>query len=377
MKIRKSNYKKSLPEIISFLVTNRCVCHCRHCFNWFEANPKGAIGNSKKLDLTADEISRIFSNLGPIEYLYVAGGEPFIRKDLCEVLQNIYEFSRPKTINISTNGQIIDNTIVTVDNFLKGHPEVRLIIKVSIDGIAEDHDAIRNTPGAFARAISVYQSLMRLKDAHKKLKVGINTVFSSLNQDKIFDIYEYFCNLKPRPDCMAQLLVRDEPRDQQCKQGLKLDTYKRWTDLYVRDMVRGKFEHDSKVKIGTIMMYDYIYKTIIENKSKIPCYAGISGGFIDNEGMVGACEHTAPFGSLREYDYDFKKIWNSDQAGKIREKIFDRCFCTNEPQWWHPTILYSKKISSHSIRLIKVIISVLAGKWFLQLKKENISKSLI
>jgi MoaA/NifB/PqqE/SkfB family radical SAM enzyme len=362
VKIRHYNYKKSLPEIISFLVTNRCVCHCRHCFNWFETNPKGAIGNNKKLDLTADEISRTFSNLGSIEYIYLAGGEPFVRKDFFEILQNIYKYSAPKTINISTNGQIIDNTISTVDNFLKGNSKVHLIIKVSIDAIAEEHDKIRDTPDAFSHAITTYQYLMRLKDKYKKLKVGINTVFLSLNQDKIFAIYEYFKNLKPRPDCMAQLLVRDEPREQQCKQGLKLDIYKRWAQLYVRDMVKNKFEHDLKVKVGTIMMYDYIFKTITENRFQIPCYAGVSGGFIDNEGMMGACEHTTPFGNLREYNYDFKKIWNSDQANKIREGIFNGCFCTNEPQWWHPTILYSKKIPTHSVKLIKNILLAFSKK---------------
>lgn len=357
VKIRKYSYRKSLPEIISFLVTNRCVCHCKHCFNWFKANPKGAIGNREKLDLSADEIKRIFANLGPIEYIYIAGGEPFIRGDFYEILLNIYEYSRPKTINISTNGQIVDTTITIVDNFLKRHPQVHLIIKVSIDDIAQGHDKIRDTPGAFTRAITVYQSLMGLKNKHKKLKVGINTVFSSFNQDKIFDIYEYFSNLKPRPDCMAQLLVRDKPRDEECKRGLKPDVYKKWTELYVSDMVKGKFEHDFKVKIGTIMMYDYIYKIINQDKWQINCYAGVSGGFIDNGGMVGACEHIAPFGNLREHNYDFRKIWNSEQANKIRGEIFNRCFCTNEPQWWHPTILYSKRFFSHGLKILKAVIS--------------------
>lgn len=371
MKKKKYNYKKDLPQIISFLVTNRCVCHCRHCFNWFEANPKGAIGNSRKLDLTTDEIKQIFLNLGHIEYIYLAGGEPFIRKDFYEILQNIYECSGPKTINISTNGQIVDNTITTVDNFLKGHPEVHLIVKVSIDGIAEDHDKIRDTPGAFARAIATYLSLMHLKDKYKNLKVGINTVFSSLNQDKIFGIYEYFCRLNPVPDCMAQLLVRGESRDQACKYGLRLDIYKKWTELYARDMLKGKFEPDIKVKIGTILMYDYIYKIITRNERQMNCYAGISGGFIDNEGMVGACEYSTPFGNLRECNYDFRKIWNSDRADKIREEIFNRCFCTNEPQWWHPTILYNKNILSRGIRLIKDVISVLFSGCYLNLCRER------
>ncbi|MCK9615231.1 MAG: radical SAM protein [Candidatus Omnitrophica bacterium] len=362
MKIKKYTHKENLPRIISFLVTNQCVCRCKHCFNWFDTNPKGAIGNSKKLDLTTEEIKQIFHSLGPIDYLYLSGGEPFIRKDFCEILQNIYEFSRPKTFNISTNGQLIDNTITTIDNFLKYHPAVHLIVKVSIDAISDKHDKIRDTPGAFLRAIETYQLLMNLKNKYKNLKVGINTVFSAFNQDKIFEIYKYFYNLKPRPDCLAQLLVRDIPRDPNCKRNLKLNIYKEWTKIYVADMLKGKFETDLTIKIGTIMMYDYIYKIITQNKRQGACYAGIAGGFIDNEGLVGACEHTMPFGSLRESNYDFKKIWNSDKAKRIRKDLSDNCFCTNEPQWWHPTILSNKRIVKHSIRLIKNIISVLFHK---------------
>jgi MoaA/NifB/PqqE/SkfB family radical SAM enzyme len=362
VKIKKYNPQDHLPRIISFLVTNQCVCRCKHCFNWFDTNPKGAIGNSKKMDLTADEIKQIFHNLGSIDYIYLSGGEPFLRKDFCEILEDIYEFSKPKTINISTNGQLIENTIGVIDSFLKYHSTVHLIVKVSIDGISDEHDKIRNTPGAFKRAIATYQSLMSLKNKYKNLKVGINTVFSAFNQDKIFEIYRYLRNLKPRPDCLAQLLVRDAPRDPDCKRGLKLNAYKEWTKLYVADMLKGKFETDVSIKIGTIMMYDYIYRIITQNKRQSACYAGIAGAFIDNEGMVGACEHTVSFGSLREHNYDFKKIWNSNQADKIRKEISDNCFCTNEPQWWHPTILSNKRIVKHSIRLIKNIASVLFNK---------------
>ncbi|MDD5584832.1 MAG: radical SAM protein, partial [Candidatus Omnitrophica bacterium] len=357
MKPNICRYTKDFPEIISFLVTNKCVCRCRHCFNWADTNPRGAIGNSAKVDLTPEEIKRIFSSLGPLDYIYIAGGEPFIRKDLFCVLQAIYESSRPKTINISTNGQITANTCETVNNFLKQYPRVELIVKVSLDGIGEMHDVIRGLPGAFERAMTTYKSLMSLKGAYKNCKVGINTVFSSFNQDAIFDIYRYFSALDPKPDCLAQLLVRDTPRDGTTKQELNLDRYKQWTQMYVRDMVKGRFEHDFKVKVGTIVMFDYIYKILNGNRCALKCYAGISGGFIDNEGLVGPCEHLDPFGNLRENNYDFKKIWNSSGADRIRGELGNGCFCTNEPQWWHPTILHNKKIFVHSIKIFKGIIS--------------------
>ena len=60
MKPNTYRYTKDLPEIISFLVTNKCVCRCKHCFNWADTNPKGAIGNSAKIDLTVEEIKKIF-----------------------------------------------------------------------------------------------------------------------------------------------------------------------------------------------------------------------------------------------------------------------------------------------------------------------------
>ena len=363
MKPNTYRYTKDLPEIISFLVTNKCVCRCKHCFNWADTNPRGAIGNNAKIDLTVEEIKKIFLQLPSLEYIYIAGGEPFIRKDFSQILQAIYELSHPKTINISTNGQIGDNTCTTVENFLKKYPHVEVIIKVSIDALGQNHDVIRGLPGAFERAMITYRSLASLRNEYKNLKVGINTVFSSLNQDSIFDIYRYFSALDPKPDCLAQLLVRDMPRDPTTKQELNLKRYKQWTQAYIRDMVKGKFEHDFKVKIGTIAMFDYIYKILICNSCSLKCYAGVSGGFIDNEGLVGPCEHLHSFGSLRDNNYDFKKVWNSPYADSIREEISDNCFCTNEPQWWHPTILHNKKIFTHSIKIVKGIMAAfLANK---------------
>ncbi|MBU2102892.1 MAG: radical SAM protein [Candidatus Omnitrophota bacterium] len=356
------NYPRALPAIISFLVTNRCVCRCSHCFNWHDTNPAGAIGNSHKIDLTVDEIKEVFLSLGSIDYIYIGGGEPFIRKDFAEILNIIHESAKPKTINISTNGQVVEDIHKTAENFLKQRLRVQLIIKISIDGIGDDHDAIRGLPGAFDRAIATYRALSGLKQGYKNLKVGINTVFSSLNQNKIFDLYEYLYNLKPRPDCMAQLLVRDKPRDPGCKVDLSLEHYKQWTQRYTRDMIKGIFEPELDIKVGTILMYDYLYRMLSDNTRRFRCYAGISGGFIDNEGLVGACEHQEPFGSLKENNYDFKKIWHSPEAEKIREEITGRCVCTNEPQWWHPTIVYNKRIFTHSIMILKHIVSAFMAR---------------
>jgi hypothetical protein len=66
--------KPFLPPILNFLVTNRCTLQCRHCFNW----QTPAAGP----ELTLEEIERISAGLGPLAFLILAGGEPFLRKDV-------------------------------------------------------------------------------------------------------------------------------------------------------------------------------------------------------------------------------------------------------------------------------------------------------
>jgi len=53
-------------------------------------------------------------------------------------------------------------------------------------------------------------------------------------------------------------------------------------------------------------------------------------------GDVLACElhEDMILGNVRDYDYDFKKIWNSDKGEAARRWIRDeKCFCTYECQY--------------------------------------------
>jgi len=50
------------------------------------------------------------------------------------------------------------------------------------------------------------------------------------------------------------------------------------------------------------------------------------------------------FGNLRDFDYDFEKIWKSQKAKKVREWILKtRCACTHEC-FLTTNILFSPKI---------------------------------
>ena len=109
---------------------------------------------------------------------------------------------------------------------------------------------------------------------------------------------------------------------------------------------------------------------LAEHKQQIHCYAGIAGAVIDNEGNVSPCEHKQPYGNLRENDYDFRKIWHSESAEKMRKETYNSCFCTNEPQWWHPSIRYNRHLVSQGKKI--ALKSLLNKKVPFDMKKQFI-----
>jgi MoaA/NifB/PqqE/SkfB family radical SAM enzyme len=62
------------------------------------------------------------------------------------------------------------------------------------------------------------------------------------------------------------------------------------------------------------------------------CAAGSLGGVIFGDGTVRPCELLdRSFGNVREFDYDFPRLWNSPTGDAIRGRIREeRCRCTQE-----------------------------------------------
>jgi hypothetical protein len=75
--------------------------------------------------------------------------------------------------------------------------------------------------------------------------------------------------------------------------------------------------------------YESVKKILHEERQIIPCHAGFLSAQISPDGEVWACCIKAePMGSLRSVDYDFKRVWSSPKADKVRESIRKKsCFC--------------------------------------------------
>jgi len=96
------------------------------------------------------------------------------------------------------------------------------------------------------------------------------------------------------------------------------------------DFYEGLGTSKKAIQSAKLISQDIIRDILTNKKRVIPCYAGRLNAFIDAYGDVLPCELLEyRFGNLRDYDFDFKRLWTEPKNKKIRSFIEKRCFCTH------------------------------------------------
>ncbi|MBU0666234.1 MAG: radical SAM protein [Nanoarchaeota archaeon] len=323
------NKHRILPEYITFFVTNKCNARCKHCFYWKELN-------SKIDELRLDEIEEITKSMGDFLFLILTGGEPFTRKDLAEVAEIFYRNNHVRKMNIITNGILTVKIIKTMEKIKKHCPELYISLFVSLDDINEKHDIIRDVKGAYKKAIETIKHLKNLQENYKNLSIGIAMTYSSFNQDKIINNYEYI-KKKIKPDMINCSFVRGDTKNKIAK-SCRIDNYVKLQENIKKDLINRKVKgvYDPLLaRFVDASKFEYVeqlIKTVKENRYIMPCYAGKINAVIYPNGDVHPCEIlNKKMGNLREYKYNFRKLWFSKNSTRIRQEIKkSRCYCTHE-----------------------------------------------
>ncbi|GAG94124.1 unnamed protein product, partial [marine sediment metagenome] len=91
MSFRRWGWPKLLPFSLVISVCYRCNSRCRTCNVW-----------KKQADeLTLEEWDRVFANIGRTPYyLTFTGGEPFLRRDLVDLVGSAYQHCHPGVITL-------------------------------------------------------------------------------------------------------------------------------------------------------------------------------------------------------------------------------------------------------------------------------------
>ena len=340
------------PALLNILVTSVCDMRCTHCFFTEQLDD----GPRKKLQMKTREIERISETLGGyLGVLVLAGGEPFTRKDLPEIARAFYTNNRLESIYITSNGQIQKRILPDVSRILRECPLLNVTVALGIDGLKEEHDKIRQKIGSWDIVIDTARQLQAMKKEYPRLDVQTCTCFMNSNQDAIFEWYD-FLKYQLKPDKVNFNYIRPPAAD---FKELEIDgaRYARLAARIDEDSRRGAIKNHYAGEIGffkaalDVYMHGLIAKTQETQQAQLTCYAGTAGGVIYDEGTVSSCENLEPVGNLRDYDWNFRKLWFSPAMQARRKKAADGCFCTHESNCYYPSLPFNPK---HLIQIKKL-----------------------
>ncbi len=303
-------WPKLLPFSLVISISFRCNSTCKTCDVWRKPND----------DLSLDEWRRVFQKIGrgPV-YMTFTGGEPFLRKDLPDMVIAAYQHCRPEYITIPTNGILTQRIVDGVAKICENAPHSRIGINLSLDGVGKEHDEIRMVPGNWDRSMKTWAVLKELQKTHKNLVLSIHTVISKFNINRFRDIYAGLQPLNP-----------DSYITEVAEERVELDTVGMDITPMARDYApiadflsqrahatpaRGfaRFTQSFRAQY-----YQLAKRTLLEQTQVTPCFAGWASGHIAPNGDVwSCCIRAEPVGNLRETDYDLRPIW-SEKVGTMK-----------------------------------------------------------
>lgn len=277
----------------SIIITYRCNAHCNMCDCF-----KDPTRPEEEIDLET------LKKLPEMAFTNITGGEPFIRKDIHDIVRLLY--TKTDRIVISTNGYFTDRIIALCKEF----PEVG--IRISIEGLEETNNAIRGLPDGFNRGYNTLKTLVEM--GHKD--VGFGMTVQDMNCKDLVPLYE----------------LSNEMNMEFATATLHNSFYFRKTDNKIDDkkMVAEAFEalinrllkSKSPKKWARAYFNHGLIGYIYGQKRMLPCEMGTNGFFLDPYGHVLPCNGSTEkmsMGNLHENTWE--EIWNSAQAAKVRDCV--------------------------------------------------------
>ncbi len=340
------------PVILNILITSVCDMRCVHCFFTEELDDKPR----KKLQMTTEQLQRVSETLGgKLPILIIAGGEPFTRKDLPEVVRAFYENNQLESVYLMSNGQIQKRIIPDVTRILEECPNLNVTVALGVDGLKDEHEKIRQKPGSWDNVIGTARQLQEIQKEIPRLDVQTCTCFMNSNQDRIFEWYD-FLRYDLKPDKININYIRP-PSARAEELNIDLNRYRKLSQMIDDDSRRGLIKNHYKGNGGyfkaavDIYMHEMIARTEEQQKAQLRCFAGTTGGVIYDEGTVSSCENLDPVGNLRDYDWNFRALWSSPELAARRDKIKQGCYCTHESNCYYPSLAFNPK---HLIQIKKL-----------------------
>ncbi len=316
-------WPRLLPFSIVASVSFRCNSRCQTCGVWRKPGD----------DMTAEEWERVFASLGraPV-YITFTGGEPFLRRDLADIVLSACRHCHPAVVTVPTNGLLTERIAEQVERICAGAARTRVGINLSLDEVGERHDQVRQVSGNWKRAMDTWQALKKLQGRHSNLILTTHTVISRFNLQRFRKIYSGLQFLNP-----------DSYITEIAEERVELDTvgwqitpsakeYAPLADFLSQQAATPRRAAHGMARVTQAFRAEYYQlakRVLSEQRQVIPCYAGWASGHIAPNGDVwSCCIRAESVGNLREHGYDLRPIWNGERIEALRRSIVGReCAC--------------------------------------------------
>lgn len=354
-------YHKFQPMTLTYSVTAACQSRCKTCQigAMFCQDPARA-----KKDLSLDEVEKIFKSMKPVYFFNMSGGEPFMRNDLPKIVALACRYLKPRVIHTPTNAILSDKVVENTEKIIRIVREydaaVPFTVKPSIDGIGDLHDEIRGVKGNFTCLLKTIEGLKRLEEKYDNFHLELGTVISNFNIGHLDEIEDFVHSLGVESYRNEVAECRTEFFNLEDEITPPAEVYQR----LIKDFARKVEENIGKKKklartteAMRVVYYDIAGKILEEKRQVIPCYAGISNVHINYDGGVWPCcvlGYEKQMGNLRDYNYDFQKLWKSKEAEEVRKYIRGKnCACPLANQAYSNELMHLPTLVRAGMKAIK------------------------
>lgn len=353
--------QKFSPMTLTYSVTAACQSRCKTCQigAMFCQDPTRV-----QKDLSLEEIEKVFKTMHPVYFFNMSGGEPFMRDDLPEIVALACKYLKPRVVHTPTNAILSDKIIRNTEkiiNIVRDYDKtVPVTVKPSIDGVGDKHDEIRGVKGNFKCLLKTIEGLKALEEKYDNFHVELGTVISNFNINDLDEIEDFVHSLGVESyrnevaECRTEFFNLNDPITPPA------DVYQR----LIKDFARKVEENIGKKKklartteAMRVVYYDLAGRILEEKRQVIPCYAGVSNVHINFDGGVWPCcvlGYEQQMGNLRDYDYNFQKLWHSSKANEVRKYIKGKnCACPLANQAYSNELLHLPTLVRAGIKTIR------------------------
>ncbi len=283
-------------------------------------------------DLPVDNWVRLLSSpaLTALREIDITGGEPFIRKDLPDLMDAIIDlrqrhFQDLRGVAITTNGFLTSRILKMTEKMAaRLHAEgLDLVLACAMDAVGELHDRTRGVKNGFKKLDASLEGLCDLRSKYPNLILGLKSTVLPQTVDQLEAVADY-AGAKGLFTIISPCIITENRYgnlDLRNDFSFSRRDFDRMIDFYQSPRFRWSIHRE--------VLLDYLRFGRVTK----PCTAGFNYFFVRSTGEVFPCP-LIKYGLGNFLTEPFERILKSRRAGYFRKKITARhtqCLTCTEP----------------------------------------------